>query len=79
MDTLVSVLHDATHLVPGVPEHGEAPASERHSRSRTDARRHGRGPRLQNSRRHHQAPPRVLVAWQAWIARQVGRASRDAS
>lgn len=76
MNKLVSAAHDATHLVPGVPAHSDAPARHDH-RTHTGARRPSRGPRLQNSNRHHQAPPRILVAWQGWIGRRVARRSRD--
>ena len=73
MNKLASTLHDATHLVPGVPAHGDTPATARHHGTRAGDRLLGRNPRLQNPRRHHQAPPRVLIAWQNWIGRHVRR------
>ena len=76
MNTLASTLHDATHLVPGVPTHGERPATERHHRTRAGHRLHSRSPRIQNPDRH-QAPPRVLVTWQNWIGRHVGHNSHE--
>jgi hypothetical protein len=75
MNTISSALHDATHRVPGVPDHHE---NSRHARSRS----HVGGPRAQSHLRHrqasqgHQAPPRILIAWQNWIARVVGRKGR---
>jgi hypothetical protein len=77
MNTLASTLHDATHLVPGVPTHGDSPAAERHHRARAGHRLHRRGPRLQNPDRHHQTPPRVLITWQNWIGRRVGLDNRE--
>jgi hypothetical protein len=72
MDKLASALHDATHLVPGVPAHSEVP----HPHGANPAG--GASPRQRNrphhnSNRRHQAPPRVLIAWQNWIGRLVGR------
>jgi hypothetical protein len=63
---IVDTLHEATHRVPGVPAHDDSPKA------------HGpRGvthqPRLQNSTAHHEQSPRVLVAWQNWIAAQLRR------
>ena len=75
MNKLVSALHEATHLVPGVPTHGATPAAERHHRTRGH-RLHNRSPRLQNPSRHHQAP-RVLITWQNWIGRHVGHNSHE--
>lgn len=77
MNTLAATLHDATHLVPGVPTHRETPATERHHRTRVGHRLHNRSPHLQSPDRHHQAPPRVLVTWQNWIGRHVGRNSHE--
>jgi hypothetical protein len=63
-----NVLHDATHRVPGVPAHESSPATS----TPKGVNRH---PRLQNQNAHHESPPRVLIAWQNWIARLVrGRA-----
>ena len=72
MKKLVSALHDATHLLPGVPTHSDAHATERHHRTRVGPRLHNRSPRVQNPSRHHEAPPRVLVTWQTWLGRHVG-------
>jgi hypothetical protein len=77
MKKLASTLHDATHLVPGVPAHGDTPATERHHRTRAGHRPHDRSPRLQHPDRHHQAPPRILITWQNWIGRHVGHASHE--
>ena len=77
MKKLVSALHDATHLLPGVPTHSEAPATERHHRTRVGPRLQNRSPRVQNPSRHHEAPPRVLVTWQNWIGRHVGHDSHE--
>ena len=77
MNTLASTLHDATHLVPGVPVHRDAPATERHHRTRAGHRVHDTRPRVQNPDRHHQAPPRILIAWQNWIGRRVGHTSHE--
>jgi hypothetical protein len=60
-------LHEATHKVPGVPAH-------------VDGGRQARVPRRQghkkvnptSSNRVHTNDPRVLVAWQNWIARRFG-------
>lgn len=75
MNTVTQVLHQLTHRMPGVPEH----ANGANVRSRQAARRtHGtghQGTTLRSPNRHHQNPPRVLVAWQNRIARLV-RAGR---
>ena len=75
MNKLVSVLHDATHLVPGVPTHRNTTATQRPHQSRTSSRLHNRSPRMHSPRRHHQTPPRVLVAWQTWIGKLVGHSN----
>jgi hypothetical protein len=75
MNKLVSAMHDATHVVPGVPTHSDAPATQRAHRSPVNPRRHNQSPRLQNHSRRHQTPPRVLIAWQNWISRVVGHGS----
>lgn len=64
----VELLHGATHRVPGVPDHGRA--SELNHRSKAEAHQHGQGrhPRFAQRNAHHDAPPRVLIAWQNWIA-----------
>jgi hypothetical protein len=56
----VSMLHDATHRIPGVPAHDSA-------RVATAPRTVGRHPGPKNRNAHHETPPRVLVAWQNWI------------
>ena len=74
MNKVTSALHDITHQVPGVPEHSEnhphqesaSHARDRHSHPRKPERHHQVPAR-------HQNPPRVLVAWQNWIARHVGQ------
>ena len=74
MNKLASVLHEATHQVPGVPAHREnGPAkqlpslqSNKHPRVQSPERQH-------QWPRHHQAPSRVLVAWQNWIGEHIGR------
>ena len=74
MNKLMSTLHDATHRVPGVPDHRESQAATRQSNPGP----RNKYPRLQSTERHHhaperhQAPPRVLIAWQNWIAERVG-------
>jgi hypothetical protein len=77
MNKLVSALHEATHLVPGMPTHSDAPAAERHHRPRVGPRLQNGSPRVPNPDRHHQTPPRVLVTWQNWIGRHVGHDSRE--
>jgi hypothetical protein len=57
-------LHRTTHLVPGLPEHGEH-GTGHHGRK-------GAGPRL-NGRPVNQGDPQVLVAWQRRIATFAGR------
>ncbi len=54
-----------THSVPGVPAHVEGGFQATAGRRRN---------RTHESRRHDE--PRVLVAWQNWIARRLGRGSR---
>ena len=67
MNKLTSVLHDATHQVPGVPAHSENQLSHR-----PGPRLRNKHPRLQSAERHRQRPPRVLISWQNWIAEHVG-------
>lgn len=57
-------LHDLTHRVPGVPAHidGGLQATARRGRNVKHAAR----------QRPPQREPRVLVAWQNWIARRLG-------
>lgn len=76
MNKLTSALHDATHQVPGVPDH-----SENQLPHRPRIRPSNNHPRLQSPERHqtpqrHRKPPRVLIAWQNWIAERIGRTSR---
>jgi len=74
---LLDTLHEATHRMPGVPEHVDHPSGHqgvpRHGRTRRAASdRHA--PRTRN---HSPArPPRVLVAWQRWIASLFGQELR---
>jgi hypothetical protein len=75
MNKLVSAMHDATHLAPGAPAHSDTPATAQRHGTRVNPRPHDHTPRVQNHTRHHQTPPRVLVAWQNWISRLVGRGS----
>ncbi|MEV5414530.1 hypothetical protein AB0K60_37570 [Thermopolyspora sp. NPDC052614] len=74
--------HRATHRVPGVPPHAERPPGHQGQ----DRQAHGRPhtPAHHRSRhRHHQGfnhsparPPRVLTAWQSWIAHAFGQELR---
>jgi hypothetical protein len=75
MNKLVSTMHDATHLVPGVPAHGDAPVTQRSHRTRVNPRLRNQSPHLQNHSQQHHTPPRVLIAWQNWIGRLVGHGS----
>lgn len=79
MSKLASALHDATHQVPGVPEHQDRPhghqGHEGHQsqafRNRSAQNRSLRdlGATLnQTARARHNKPPRLLVGWQNWIA-----------
>ena len=56
-------LHALTHRVPGVPAHVDGGLQRPTSRNRTSK------PRLRSNPRHGE--PRVLVAWQSWIARRL--------
>lgn len=74
MNTITRALHDATHWVPGVPEHREqsGPAQPRPSGPRLQNRGlPNRGLQHRNPHHRHDTPPRVLVAWQERIARLV--------
>ena len=67
---LLDRAHRAMHRLPGIPAHPEHPRSRHgHRRSPHLGSRH---PRFINPTR----PPRVLVAWQGWIARRLGRTPR---
>jgi hypothetical protein len=57
-------LHRLTHQVPRVPSHVDGGLQATATRGRNTH------PRLQDRARHGE--PRVLVAWQNWIARRVG-------
>lgn len=60
----VSRMHDLMHKVPGVPSHVAGGLQGITSRGRNSH------PGLRHHPRHNE--PRVLVAWQNWIARRVG-------
>jgi hypothetical protein len=66
---LLAALHEATHRVPGVPDHRDHPAG--HQGRDHDTHHHGR-PAHHGSGR----PPRVLVAWQRRIAALFGQEVR---
>ena len=67
MNQLVSAMHDATHRVPGVPEHSDTQPTH------VNARQNSHAPRVHTHTRRHHNSPRVLVAWQNWIGRLVSR------
>jgi hypothetical protein len=74
-------VHDATHRMPGVPEHQEYPAGHQgitgHGRSQQNRPLEGRGARShQSSATAHDRPPRVLVGWQHWIRGLFSRKSK---
>ena len=77
MNKLASALHDATHAVPGVPDHSNVPVTQRPNRTRVSPRLRNRSPRLQGHNRHHQNPPRVLITWQNWIGHLVGHGKQE--
>jgi hypothetical protein len=72
--SLLDTLHEATHRIPGVPDHAARPAGPQ------GGTRHGRStaePRSSGHRNHSPAkPPRVLVAWQRRIAALFGQELR---
>ncbi|GAA4136733.1 hypothetical protein [Leifsonia shinshuensis] len=70
MNRLTHALHEATHRVPGVPDH----SARTHGRAlqQKHPRAQARDPRLQNRIRHQHGEPRVLIAWQNRIARLFG-------
>lgn len=72
MNKVTSALHDATHLMPGVPEHEAQQAAGDHGRHEHDKRPHNVASHHGRVNRRHVAPPRVLVRWQNWIARKIG-------
>lgn len=60
-------LHEFMHRVPGMPTHVDGGLQFDVSPGRTT------NPRTRHQRRERQhGEPRVLVAWQEWIARRVG-------
>lgn len=73
MSKLASTLHDATHLVPGVPEHQDRAEAHHgapgHGRSlqQEPVKRHG-AVRRHATRTHEHKPPRVMIGWQNRIA-----------
>lgn len=74
MNRLVSTLHDATHRVPGVPDHRENQRPQHpNPRLRNSTPHAQKSERHHRVPRHHQAPPRVLIAWQNWIGQLVRR------
>ena len=78
--TLTNALHEATHLVPGVPEHRDLPSGHQGAAAQPHARAHRSGAASSGQRTNagagahqgaasaHQRAPRVLVGWQNWIA-----------
>ena len=63
-------LHEATHKVPGVPAHVDGGLQSRKSPQRKNV-----NPTSSN-RDRNTGEPRVLVAWQNWIAKRVGADSK---
>lgn len=60
-------LHEFTHRMPGVPAHVDGGLQASAPRNRN--------PKPRRNARHHNPQhnePRVLVAWQNWIARRFG-------
>jgi hypothetical protein len=74
MNKLASAMHDATHLVPGVPAHSDTSAIRRPHRT-GDSGPRNQGRRLQAHSRPRGNQPRILVRWQDWIARMVGQSN----
>lgn len=71
---VVDRLHELTHRVPGVPEHPAEPVAGHQGRSVSSNRKRLHAhPRQLHHVTRHDTPPRVLVAWQEWIGRLVGR------
>jgi hypothetical protein len=73
--SFLDLLHRLTHRVPGVPVHAERPTGHQGETRHGRARRRSAAHRSQNHRLNHSSarPPRVLVAWQAGIARFFGQ------
>ena len=61
-------VHDLMHKVPGVPAHVEGGLQVAITRGRNS------NPRSRTNPQHGE--PRVLVAWQNWIARRLGAGTR---
>ena len=66
-------LHEATHRVPGVPQHHDHPeghqGTSHHGQSLRDRSPVERGAGThQGSAAAHHRPPWALVGWQSWIA-----------
>ena len=70
-------LDELTHRVPGVPAHIEGGLQSRQRRAQQvhPARAAANAPNEHTQ--PQRGEPRVLVAWQNWIARQVTRRARD--
>ncbi|MET9260091.1 hypothetical protein [Amycolatopsis sp. NPDC004079] len=62
-----SLLHRATHRVPGIPAHVEKPAGHQGAPLHGDDRA-PRRPRNRNRNHSTARPPRVLASWQRRIA-----------
>ena len=74
--SLGSLLHWATHRIPGVPAHAERPAGHQGTAVHGRERRRGVAPRPSlNHRWNHSPvrPPRFMLAWQRRIAAFFGR------
>jgi hypothetical protein len=78
--TVRNALHDATHRIPGVPEHEERAHGHQRSAQHGRLLHHHPQPHrsLQNrvargTRRHDHRPPRVLVTWQNRVAAFFGQ------
>jgi hypothetical protein len=67
MNKVVTAMHDATHLVPGVPEHSDAQPT------RANAHQRGNTTPMRDHGLRHQTPPRILVGWQEWVGRLFSR------
>jgi hypothetical protein len=65
--SLRSVLHWATHHLPGFPAHVERPAGHQGTAA------HGRGAVPRRWNHSPDRPPRFMAAWQRRIAAFVGR------
>jgi hypothetical protein len=59
-------MHDLVHKVPGVPTHVDGGLQ-----GATSPRRRNSNPGLQSRNHLRHNEPRVLVAWQNWIARRL--------